>query len=176
MLATLHETLKGCRRNSLLHQMELFDQYAPKMKSVCLRYINHNHEAEEAMLVAFASAFSKIQSLKQDDLVETWLKDLMVKTCCQITKKSIGNIPPTKQAFESKTLASKISASKTQAKKAYVTLKGYARIVFTLVFVDKYSTEDASRFLGMPEEECLIYLHNAKSTVLGQLEKISHPK
>lgn len=156
--------------------MELFDLFAPKMKSVCLRYIKHNHDAEEAMLVAFTSAFSKIHSLKHEELAESWLKDLMVGTCCAIAKKNFADAPVSKHSNDEKLSLSKLSISKNQAKKALTVLKGYARIMFTLVFVDRYSTEQASRFLSMPEEECLIYLHNAKIAVTAQLVKMSNPK
>lgn len=65
---------KGNRRA----QQHLFEMFAPKMLSVCRRYMKSNDLAEEVMLTGFLKVFINLDSFKNQGSFEGWIRRIMV--------------------------------------------------------------------------------------------------
>lgn len=60
-------------------QKKIYEQYAPKMLSVCRQYIRDLHHAEDVMLNAFFKVFSNLESYRHEGSFEGWVRKIMVR-------------------------------------------------------------------------------------------------
>ena len=68
-------------------QQQLYVQYAPKMLSVCRRYIKDVHFAEEAMLSGFLKVFLNLNTFKFEGSFEGWVRRIMVNESISFIRK-----------------------------------------------------------------------------------------
>ncbi len=67
-----------CQQGERRAQYELYGHYATAMYNVCLRILNHEAEAEDALQDAFLDAFTHIGSFRQQSTFGAWLKQIVV--------------------------------------------------------------------------------------------------
>lgn len=79
---------KGNRRA----QQQLFELFAPKMMSVCRRYLKNNELAEEVMLSGFLKVFTNLEGFKNQGSFEGWIRRIMVN-------ESISQLRKEKQIY-----------------------------------------------------------------------------
>lgn len=80
--------LKGCVKNEAAAQRELYQQYSPKMLSVCYRYAHNREDAEDMLQEGFIKVFTQIHSFENRGSFEGWIRRIMVHTCINILKKN----------------------------------------------------------------------------------------
>lgn len=68
-------------------QHQLYNQYAPKMLSVCRRYIKDIHFAEEVMLSGFLKVFMNLNKFKFEGSFEGWVRRIMVNESISFLRK-----------------------------------------------------------------------------------------
>ena len=71
--------IKKAGANNRKAQQALYGMHAPKMLSVCRRYIKDIHHAEEAMLNGFLKVFTNIEKFKGEGSFEGWIRKIMVR-------------------------------------------------------------------------------------------------
>ena len=72
--------LKACIQGDRKAQRKLYEQLAPKMFPVCLRYMNNREMAEDVMQVGFVTLFSKLDSYSGTGSFEGWARKIFVNT------------------------------------------------------------------------------------------------
>lgn len=82
------ELLQGCRNNDPIAQQELYQQYSPKMLSVCYRYAKTREDAEDMLQEAFIKVFTQIQQFENRGSLEGWILRIVVHTCINHLKKN----------------------------------------------------------------------------------------
>ncbi len=82
------ELLQGCRSNDPIAQQELYQQYSPKMLSVCYRYAKTREDAEDMLQEAFIKVFTQIQQFENRGSLEGWILRIVVHTCINHLKKN----------------------------------------------------------------------------------------
>lgn len=87
---TEYDLIKGCIRQDNSCQRMLFERYAGKMMSVCMRYANDAMEAEDMMQDAFIKVFQYIGQFKSEGSFEGWIRRIVVNTAIrQLEKKKM---------------------------------------------------------------------------------------
>ncbi len=85
-----YELIKGCIKQDARSQRMLFDRYAGKMMSVCLRYANDTMEAEDMIQDAFIKVYKYIGQFKFEGAFEGWIRRIVVNTAIRhLEKKKI---------------------------------------------------------------------------------------
>jgi RNA polymerase sigma-70 factor (ECF subfamily) len=82
-----YELIKGCIRQDARCQRMLFDRYAGKMMSVCLRYANDSMEAEDMIQDAFIKVFQYLGQFKFEGAFEGWIRRIVVNTAIRHLEK-----------------------------------------------------------------------------------------
>ena len=72
--------LKACIQGDRKAQRKLYEQLAPKMFPVCLRYMNNREMAEDVMQDGFVTLFSKLDSSSGTGSFEGWARKIFVNT------------------------------------------------------------------------------------------------
>lgn len=69
-------------------QQQLFELFAPKMMSVCRRYVKSNELAEEVMLSGFLKVFTHLDGFKNQGSFEGWIRRIMVNESISQLRKN----------------------------------------------------------------------------------------
>ena len=72
--------LKTCIQGDRKAQRKLYEQLAPKMFPVCLRYMNNREMAEDVLQDGFVTLFSKLDSYSGTGSFEGWARKIFVNT------------------------------------------------------------------------------------------------
>jgi RNA polymerase sigma-70 factor, ECF subfamily len=70
--------IEGCKKYHKSAQMELYRKYAPLMRGICMRYVNHNNEVEDILHEGFLKVFNKIHEFKGYGSFEGWIKRVII--------------------------------------------------------------------------------------------------
>ena len=86
-LMTEQAIIAGCLRNDAAAQRELYNQYSPKMLSVCYRFSPTREDAEDMLQEAFIKVFTNIHTFQNKGSFEGWIRRIIVHTCINFLKK-----------------------------------------------------------------------------------------
>jgi len=86
-LMTEQAIIAGCLQNDAAAQRELYNQYSPKMLSVCYRFSPTREDAEDMLQEAFIKVFTHIHTFQNKGSFEGWIRRIIVHTCINFLKK-----------------------------------------------------------------------------------------
>ena len=159
------ELINGCLKNDRKSQKALFDKYANKMKSVCLRYSGNNEDAEDILQDGFILVFKNLQNFKHEGALEGWIYRIMMNTALRFIKKK-KNI-----FFENIDNKANLTAKSTNIESQLSTKElmdlllklpdGY-RAVFNMYVIEGYSHKEIGKILDIKESTSRSQLAKAK--------------
>ncbi|OQD43870.1 RNA polymerase sigma factor [Croceivirga radicis] len=79
--------IKKAQKGNRDAQQAIYDQFAPKMLSVCRQYIKDAHFAEDVMVTAFVKVFKGLQSFEFKGSFEGWVRRIMVRESITYLRK-----------------------------------------------------------------------------------------
>ena len=148
---TDQELIHGCLSDDGNCQQILFNQYAGKMMTVCLRYAADQMAAEDLLMEAFVKVFKYIHQYKFEGSFEGWIRRIVVNTALKkLQKKKIyfEEVKP-----EKVTVGMDSEAHANIGEKEILELikrlpDGY-RVVFNLYVIEGYSHEEIAEMLNI---------------------------
>ena len=84
-ITLVNECVKGNARA----QRMLFDKFAGKMMTVCLRYAKSTDQAEDVLQDGFVKVFMKLSDFKKEGSLEGWIRRIMVNTALDQIRKEV---------------------------------------------------------------------------------------
>lgn len=157
----------------------LFEAYARKMMSVCLRYVANHHDAEDILQEAFIKVYAHLHQFKFEGSFEGWLRRIVVNTALKTLQKKKIHFA---EVTESTTSAINTEASAPAALEAAQLMKllhhlpdGY-RIVFNLYVIEGYDHEEIAQMLNIQTSTSRSQLVKARKMLqqqINQMEKIA---
>lgn len=171
---TENELIQGCLREDRRAQRAVFDRYAGKMMSVCLRYARHRMEAEDLLQDAFIKVFDNINRFEGKGSFEGWIRRIVINTALKnvsrhsFQKEGIGleNIVETSA---DPTVFSQLSENELLTMISRLP-DGY-RVVFNLYVIEGYSHKEIGDLLGIEESTSRSQLVKARSVLQNQVLK-----
>ena len=89
----LNKLIKQCANNDREAQKEIYQLFAGKLFSICLKYSKNKQEAQDNFQDGFVTIFNKIGQFNFKGSFEGWLKRVMVNTILlKYRKKTVLNI------------------------------------------------------------------------------------
>jgi RNA polymerase sigma-70 factor (ECF subfamily) len=79
--------VESCINRNINAQRELYERYAKKMLSVCVRYMCDEDEARDVMHDGFVRLFDKIEKFDRKGSLEGWIRKLFVNICLENLRK-----------------------------------------------------------------------------------------
>ena len=125
----------------------LFEQYAGRMMTICLRYSCDETEAEDMLQEAFIRIFKYINQYKFEGSFEGWLKRIVVNAALKILqKKSIhfSEINVELQDLQMAEADALSNLSEQELLKLISDLPSGYRVVFNLYVLEGYSHNEIS--------------------------------
>ncbi len=75
--------IQGCIKGHRFAQSRLYELFAPKMLTVCLRYSKNKQEAEEILQEGFMKVFTFLHQFNFEGSFEGWIRKIMVNCALQ---------------------------------------------------------------------------------------------
>lgn len=165
------ELVEGCIREDRKYQKILWNQYSPKLMSLCLRYCKHQEEAEDALMEAFVRIYDKLPTFRYQSSLETWMRRIAVNTA--INKLRIQkDIWKELSESEYELGYDDFSMNQLEAQQILKLVEqlpvGY-RMVFNLYVVEGYTHKEIAETLAIDEGTSRSQLSKAKKTLQQML-------
>lgn len=163
-----------CAKGNPKAQRALFDKFAPKMLSVCMRYVRNMDEAEDALQDAFVKVFQKIGEFKMEGSLEGWIRRIMVNTALDAlrrNKKQLGDVQLDDVSY--KVSFSDYSFDDMDVNhllKMIDQLPDGYRVVFNMFAIEGYSHKEIADTLGVTENTSKSQYSRARAFLRNQLE------
>jgi RNA polymerase sigma-70 factor (ECF subfamily) len=148
------ELLNNCKKQHPASQKILYDRYAGKMLSVCMRYINDKDEAEDVLQEGFIKIFANIIHFRSEGSLEGWMRRIFVNTALSVLRskqirfsESIDNHVAKHQVDPS--VFDKISSQ--EIFEMIRTLPNGYKVVFNLFAIEGYSHKEIADMLNITE-------------------------
>lgn len=87
MRRDIDSIIQGCKKENRKAQAALYQQFAPILFAVCLRYCAQRSDAEDCLHDGFMKIYDKIKSYEGRGSFEGWLKRIMVNVCLDSFRK-----------------------------------------------------------------------------------------
>ncbi|RZF58406.1 RNA polymerase sigma factor [Sphingobacterium corticibacterium] len=167
----------ACLAGNRKAQFQLYQTLSGRMFSVCLRYAQHESEAEEILQAGFIKVFTKGQLFDNKGSLEGWIRKIMVNTAIELHRDRRRHF------FEPLTHDYPMADSRAESDEnlrykdllAIVTELpiGY-RTVFNLYVVEGYSHKEIAQMLSISEGSSKSQLSRARQWLKEKLLKIEH--
>src|SRR3954464_14672401 len=146
--------IEGCLNGDRKSQKALYDKYAPKLFTLCLRYTKHYRDAEDVLQDGFVKLFNNLDKFKGDGSFEGWVRRIFVNTAIQqFRNKKLQTV--NSELYENVLVDSRASGLdnlyyKDLLKKWQSLSRGY-RTVFQLYAIEGFSHQEIAQVMGISE-------------------------
>ena len=175
--------IKGCIAGQRAFQTKLYDQFAPKMFGVCMRYARSNEEAEDILHEGFLRVFNYIKNFEGSGSFEGWIRKIMVN-CALARYRNKVHLSPVVELSNSGNEVSSTSdiVSDLSAKELLALVQKLPpayRLVFNLHVFEGYKHREIAEALGISEGTSKSNLSDARAFLQKTLtakKKLVHYK
>lgn len=171
---TEYELIQGCIREDRHAQRELFNRYAGKMMTVCLRYARHRMEAEDLLQDAFIKIFDHIKNFEGKGSFEGWIRRIVVNTALKnvskhsFQKEGIG-LEGVLESSEDPSVYSHLS--ELELLDLISSLPNGYRICFNLYVIEGFSHKEIGEMLKIEESTSRSQLVKARNMLQNMVLK-----
>lgn len=153
-----------------------YQQLAPKMYGVCLRFSVDQSEADDILQEGFIRVFTHIKDFRGEGSLEGWVRRTIVNTAINFYKKRVKRGPTTDLEFIKETVDEKYYVIEKMAADELLKLiselpDGY-RTVFNLNVVEGYTHKEIGEMLDISENTSKSQLSRARTSLQKKLKSI----
>lgn len=148
--------IDGCMRGESWARKELYENYAPAMMSVCMRYVSDRETARDLLQDGFVKIFTKIHTYSGTGVFGGWVRRIFVTTALEYLRSSdhqrqIAGLDAYDDCLEdiNYSVLDQLSADELLACIAQLP-SGY-RTVFNLYAIEGYSHAEIAEMLHVQE-------------------------
>ena len=168
------ELIKGCTQENRICQREIFNRFAGKMMTVCLRYARHRMEAEDLLQDAFIKVFDNIHRFEGKGSFEGWIRRIVINTALKnISKHSFQKENIGMEGVVESSADPSVFSHLTEQELLKIIAKlpdGY-RVVFNLYCIEGYSHKEIGELLNIEESTSRSQLTKARAVLQAQVLK-----
>lgn len=169
--------VQECVKGNPRAQRSLFDRFAPKMLSVCLRYAKDQEQAEDILQDGFVKVFGKLKDFKNEGSLEGWIRRVMVNTALDQIRKDLrllGDVSTDDVAYkmESNDFIAENLMAEDLMKMVRSMPEGY-KVVFNMFAIEGYSHQEIAQSLGISESTSKSQYSRARAYLRERIEKMN---
>jgi len=178
------QLIRECMDGKRKAYSQLFNQYAPVMLGVCMRYCKNRIDAEDVMQDGFIKVFSQIHKFRGDGSFEGWIKRIMINSALDNYQSNL------KHAFhddvseltnsddladhsgEDDDLPDELNIPHKKLMEMVQELPDGYRVVFNLYAIENYNHKDIATMLGISENTSKTQLLKARKALKKKIEAL----
>jgi RNA polymerase sigma-70 factor (ECF subfamily) len=157
--------IKACSNGDNKAFRRIYEIHSGTMYSICLRYMNNEDEAKDALQEGFIKVFKNISKFKFTGSFEGWMKRIFVNSSIELIRKRKMHLDVSELNSNELPLTAKIETGSLDAEKMMTLVQqlpeGY-RTVFNMFIVDGYSHKEISDYLEISESTSKTQLFKAR--------------
>jgi RNA polymerase sigma-70 factor (ECF subfamily) len=168
------ELIEACRRNDRTAQKALFERMAPRMLSVCRRYVRDRMEAEDVLVMSFTKIFERIGQYKGEGSFEGWVRRIVVNESLTFLRKNKMMYLETDLVTAERESGPALQETGLEAEDLLRLIQelpaGY-RMVFNLYAIDGFSHKEIAEQMGITESTSKSQLSRARTHLQARLQQ-----
>ncbi len=173
--ASEKKIIEGCLKGDRKAQKTLFDNLAPTMMSVCLRYVGDRDVAQDLLQEGFISLFSKLDSYTGEGSFEGWARKIFVNSALMHLRKKDA-LKVTEKIDDVPALASDLSSQTEdigykELMELILTLPPGFRTVFNMFVLEGYTHKEIAEQLGITEVTSRTQLNRARAWLQNKIKE-----
>lgn len=167
----LNKLIKKCANNDRKAQEEIYQLFAGKLYSVCLKYSKSKEEAEDNFQDGFVTIFNKIDQFNFQGSFEGWLKRIMINTVLmKYRNKNVLTIVTEEIPEQVEVDIDDEDVSLEFLLNLIHELPERYRMVFNLYVLDDYSHKEIAELLQIAEGTSKSNLARARAILKQKIE------
>lgn len=148
--------IAGCKRGESWARKQIYEQYAPVMMGVCMRYVNNRETARDLLQDGFIRVFTKIDMYSGTGSLGGWIRRVFVTTALEHlrkndTLKQSVSIDEHYDAADNKDYSALEQLSAEELMACIAKLPSGFRTVFNLFAIEGYSHAEIAEMLNIKE-------------------------
>lgn len=170
------EIIAAALQNDAKAQKKIYEFYAPRMLSVCFRYMNNMETAKDMLQDGFVRVICKLHMYNGTGSFEGWMRRVFTTTCLEFLRKKdalrlSASIEDVMQPMvdTSTDVISQISADELMEMMCKLA-DGY-RTIFNLYVVEGYSHAEIAQMLNISEITSRTQFLRARKGLQEMIEK-----
>jgi RNA polymerase sigma factor (sigma-70 family) len=150
---TEEQLIDGCRKENLRAQKELYQQFAPLMMGLCMRYTSSREDAEDVLQDGFIKVFGKIDTYSGQGAFGGWIRRIILNTALQKYRDNRSlqlHVPMDEVDYQldnSESIMATLSAKELMQK--IQKLPDGCRAIFNLYAIEGYKHDEIAKELGI---------------------------
>lgn len=140
-----------------------------QMYATAKSILKDDHDCADAIQETIVKAFAKLDTLRKDRFVKTWLMRILMNECYNICRKS-EKILPIDQYMEQIEAPQKESRNYRELYEAVQELQEELRIPVVLYYVEDFSCREIAEILGISEGAVQKRLARAREKLKNRLQ------
>lgn len=172
---SIPELVERCKGGDQYAFKVLYDQYAPLMFGICMRYAHTREVAQDLMHDGFVRVFMSFSELKHPDALVNWMRRIMVNVAVNYVKRDLRHLDDLVDPANEAALADS-SQDFDHHNVEYLlsviqSLPAKYRVVFNLKEVEGYSFDEIATQLQIEPASVRSILSRARTMIKEKLEK-----
>lgn len=168
---SLYALVQRCKKQDKKAQEQLYQLFAAKLFTVCLKYSRNKMEAEDNLQDAFITIFNKIEDYDFKGSFEGWVRKVTINTVLQkYREESVFSIV-SDVAEEEVTAEAEDEISMDYLLKCIQELPDRYRLVFNMYAIDDYSHKEIAGLLNITEGTSKSNLARARLILKDRIER-----
>jgi RNA polymerase sigma factor (sigma-70 family) len=175
-LDNLEQLIGDCMSGRRPAQNRIYEIFAPRMLTVCMRYANDREEAEEILQEGFIKVFTHIFQFRKEGSFEGWVRRIVVNAALQRFREKARMFPVISLHEE---LVVKASGNETYANIGYKDLLELVqklppayRLVFNLYVFEGMKHREIAEALKISEGTSKSNLYDARLILQREIMKL----
>lgn len=179
MTGTSEQTLiRLCIKGNRVAQKAVYDQLAPRMFPICIRYVGDRSVAEDLLQEGFVTLFSKLESYKGDGSFEGWARRIFVTTALMYLRKKdalkMSDELENARHLSSDTTSQIENIGYKELMKLITTLPTGFRTVFNMYVIEGYSHKEIAEALDITETTSRTQLSRARTWLQNKIRDLEN--
>lgn len=180
MTDPLEIIIRGCRRNDLLCQEQLYRHCYPEMIRLCQRYAGDMDGAGTVFNNAMLRVFKNISHYRHEGRFMSWLKTIVLHCCLDFVRQQhkFRNEPLLRAVEEevgvSDDVLDKVSVKEIQ--KIISQLPRATAVVFNLFVYEGFTHKQIGEALNISEGTSKWHVSEGRKTLKGKLDNLLYPE
>jgi len=166
----------GCKKNEPWAKRKLYEQYAPAMLGVCVRYTNDLEKAKDVLHEGFIKIFTKVNMYSGEGSFSGWMRRIFVTTALEFLRidkawqhVDIDDQEGGEESFENSAIE---NLSAEDILKCISELPKGSQLVFNMIAIEGYTHAEIARMLNIKEASSRSQFMRARKFLQDRIQKL----
>lgn len=170
--------IESCRKGDRAAQKVLYDRLAPRMFSLCIRYVGDRDLAQDMLQEGFITLFTRLDSYKGEGSFEGWARKIFVTTVLMEFRRK-DTLKMTEDLESVRGMKTEVTSQMQNIgykdlMRLISELPPGFRTVFNMYAIEGFSHKDIGDMLGISETTSRTQLSRARTWLQNKIKEIEN--